>query len=239
MRSTSVSVPSAFDAHGKATTRVRSESLPLEVGQVEASLVVDDDEVDLQAEVARELEPRSDVGVVVEPRDEDLVARLELPPERAREHEVQRRHVRAEDDLLGLPADESRSGRAGLFDNGVGAPARREEAAGVRVRLAEVAGDRLDHLVGNLGPAGAVEERRRAGERREARADGGDVEQRCAHARDAICAVRGPSYGRAVRRLRELSEAECYARCYGSGDEGVRVVKIEPRRVEVRWTSLR
>jgi hypothetical protein len=29
-----------------------------------------------------------------------------------------------------------------------------------------------------------------------------------------------------VRRLRELSEAECYARCYGNGDEGVRVVKV-------------
>jgi hypothetical protein len=29
-----------------------------------------------------------------------------------------------------------------------------------------------------------------------------------------------------VRRLRELSEAECYARCYGSGEEGVRIVKI-------------
>jgi hypothetical protein len=27
-----------------------------------------------------------------------------------------------------------------------------------------------------------------------------------------------------------LSEAECYARCYGSGDDGVRVVKVEPRR---------
>jgi hypothetical protein len=33
-----------------------------------------------------------------------------------------------------------------------------------------------------------------------------------------------------VRRLRELSEAECYARCYGSGDEGVRVVKVEVRQ---------
>jgi hypothetical protein len=33
-----------------------------------------------------------------------------------------------------------------------------------------------------------------------------------------------------VRRLRELSEAECYARCYGTGDEAVRVVRVEPRR---------
>jgi len=33
-----------------------------------------------------------------------------------------------------------------------------------------------------------------------------------------------------VQRLRTLSEAECYARCYGwRGDESVKVVKIEPR----------
>ena len=31
-------------------------------------------------------------------------------------------------------------------------------------------------------------------------------------------------------RLRSLDEAECYARCYGSGDENVRFVKLEPRR---------
>ena len=33
-----------------------------------------------------------------------------------------------------------------------------------------------------------------------------------------------------MRRLRTLSEAECYARCYGSRDEFVRVVRLEPRR---------
>jgi hypothetical protein len=31
-------------------------------------------------------------------------------------------------------------------------------------------------------------------------------------------------------RLRTLSEAECYARCYGDGDDNVRFVKLEPRR---------
>jgi hypothetical protein len=36
-----------------------------------------------------------------------------------------------------------------------------------------------------------------------------------------------------VRRLRALSEKECYLRCYGAGDVMVRVVKLEPR------TSLR
>jgi hypothetical protein len=36
---------------------------------------------------------------------------------------------------------------------------------------------------------------------------------------------------RIVQRLRALSEAECYARCYGwRGDDGVRVISVEPRR---------
>jgi hypothetical protein len=33
-----------------------------------------------------------------------------------------------------------------------------------------------------------------------------------------------------VRRLRPLSEAECYARCYGAGEDTVRFMKVEPRR---------
>lgn len=33
-----------------------------------------------------------------------------------------------------------------------------------------------------------------------------------------------------MRRLRPLSEAECYARCYGAWDVTVTVVHLEPRR---------
>ncbi|HZD86933.1 MAG TPA: hypothetical protein VE088_02890 [Gaiellaceae bacterium] len=33
-----------------------------------------------------------------------------------------------------------------------------------------------------------------------------------------------------MRRLRALSEAECYVRCYGGWDPTVTVVKLEPRR---------
>jgi hypothetical protein len=43
-------------------------------------------------------------------------------------------------------------------------------------------------------------------------------------------------------RLRPLSEAECYARCYGGhGDERVSVVRLAPRRdgVEARGERLR
>jgi hypothetical protein len=33
-----------------------------------------------------------------------------------------------------------------------------------------------------------------------------------------------------MRRLRPLSEAECYARCYGGWEATVRIVRLEPRR---------
>jgi hypothetical protein len=33
-----------------------------------------------------------------------------------------------------------------------------------------------------------------------------------------------------VRRLRTLSEAECWARCYGSSEPTVTIMKLEPRR---------
>ena len=33
-----------------------------------------------------------------------------------------------------------------------------------------------------------------------------------------------------MRRLRPLSEEECYLRCYGSGEGTVRLVEIEARR---------
>jgi len=42
--------------------------------------------------------------------------------------------------------------------------------------------------------------------------------------------VRADAYAAAVRRLRPLSEAECYARCYGGWDPTVTIVKLEPRR---------
>jgi hypothetical protein len=41
-----------------------------------------------------------------------------------------------------------------------------------------------------------------------------------------------------VRRLRRLSEAECYARCYGASDDSVRVIRLErPRQLVRRLTG--
>jgi hypothetical protein len=41
---------------------------------------------------------------------------------------------------------------------------------------------------------------------------------------------------RCVRRLRTLTEAECYARCYGAWDPTVTLVKLEPRRPRYETT---
>jgi hypothetical protein len=37
-------------------------------------------------------------------------------------------------------------------------------------------------------------------------------------------------------RLRPLSEAECYARCYGGWDSTIRIVRLEPRRPRLETT---
>jgi hypothetical protein len=43
-----------------------------------------------------------------------------------------------------------------------------------------------------------------------------------------------------MRRLRTLSEAECYLRCYGGSDESVKVFRVErPEPKEVRLTGER
>ena len=87
------------------------------------------DEADDEAEVVRELEPGRDVRVVVEPRDDDLVARAELASDSARQREVERRHVGAERDGLVVAAEEARGGLVRLLDQRL-----RADAGAVRAR---------------------------------------------------------------------------------------------------------
>ena len=58
-----------------------------------------------EAMILRAEKPGADVGVVVERRHDDLVARLERAAERVHEIEVDRGHVGPEDDLLGLATE--------------------------------------------------------------------------------------------------------------------------------------
>ena len=155
-------VPTAFEASVNATTRVRPVSAASRLAEVErAVLRVDLDSADDELVVAGELEPGCDVPVVVEPRHDDLVARPQLPAERPRQAEVEGGHVGAEADLVGSAAEERGRRHVRLGDDQVAATTRLERPAEVRVRLAEVARHRVDHLVRDLGASGPVEERDR------------------------------------------------------------------------------
>src|SRR6478672_9207348 len=119
---------------------------------------MDVDKADAEVEVAAELEPRRDVAVVIEARHEDLVAGRECPSESAREREVEGRHVLAEDRLRGPAAEEAGRGRVRQLDQLVAAAAGGERSTEVRVGLAEIRGDRVDHRSRTLRAAGGVEE---------------------------------------------------------------------------------
>ena len=73
------------------------------------------------------------------------------------------------------------AGHVRLRDDQIAAPAGRERATEVRVRLTEVAGHRLDDLVRNLRAAGAVEKHGGPAQRGVAAAYGLDVERDGAH----------------------------------------------------------
>ena len=111
-----------------------------------------------------QLEPRRDVAVVVELRDDDLVAGSQLAAER--------RGVSAKFSVVmfapkttssGVQPRKLAAGPARLVDQRLGPPARLVRAADVRVRLAQVVGDRVDHLVGHLRCRRARRRRRARG----------------------------------------------------------------------------
>ena len=89
--------------HARALRQQRAE-----VVEIQPALVVDLGELHDQALVVRELEPRRDVAVVVELRADHFVARDPLAGRRAREREVQRRHVLPERHLVGGRVEELR-----------------------------------------------------------------------------------------------------------------------------------
>ena len=128
-----------------------------------------------------DLEPRRDVPVVVEPCHDDLVSFTPLTRDGPGEREVERGHVGAEDHLVRRAAEEGSGGQPRVGDEPLGAPAGLVRAADVRVRLAQVGRDRVDHFVGDLRAAGAVEEGEVTLEGREAGPSGDDIEREHAH----------------------------------------------------------
>ena len=155
--------------------------LSLEVGEIDVAVVRDVGEAHDEAEVMRQLEPRRDVAVVIEARDDDLVAGLPRPRGGAGERKRQRGHVRAERHLLGRAAEETAGGRPCLVDDAHRPRARLEGPAKVRVRFAQIGRDGVDHLVGHLRPAGPVEQHEIAPEGAVAPPNGLDVERNGRH----------------------------------------------------------
>ena len=138
--------------------------LRFEVLEVEGDVVeVDVDGLDDHAPVVRHRPPGADVGLVVERRDHDLVARTQGRPDRSPDMERQARHVLAELDLVRARRPEEVGDRGvGLIDDRVAEAARRERPARVGIRVAVVATDRVDDPLRNLRPTGSVEERHRS-----------------------------------------------------------------------------
>jgi hypothetical protein len=135
-----------------------------------------------QVVVGGQEQPGRHVGVVVELRDDDLVARAQRAGDRVREQEVERRHVGAEGDPLRLAAGEVRGGCAAAPHHLVGGSRGREGAAEVGVRAAQVGGHRVEHLARALRAARSVEEGGVARERGEALPHRLDVKRRRAAA---------------------------------------------------------
>ena len=105
-----------------------------------------------------EAQPGGDVGVVIHAGHDQLVAGLEGLADGPAQVEVERGHVRPEDDFLPVRrVEEVRDGLAcGMF-HGVGALAGGERAAMIGVHAGVVFGHGIDHPLGNLGSGRVVE----------------------------------------------------------------------------------
>ncbi len=136
----------------------REESL--QVVQIEGAIrAVDPRMPDVESVVLSHAEPLGDVRVVIEFRDDDLIACLERSRGRMGQQELQGRGVRAEGDLLRVAAHEVRRRAPCLGDHRVGLDGGGEGPSAVRIRVDQSVRDRVEHLARHLGSPRAVEER--------------------------------------------------------------------------------
>ena len=140
----------AVGEHGLHRARGQLERLRVGLGEAHrraVALGVDD--------------PRGDVGVVVEPRADDLVAGLERAADGAGERHRQRGHREAEDDLRGRRAEQRAGARAGGLDELVGGVRGGEHAALVGPRperiQAAIASIALSTICVPAGPSSRVQ----------------------------------------------------------------------------------
>jgi len=169
--------------------------LALQVREVERGVVVQRDVPDDQVPVVSDLQPGGDPGVVVQAGHQDLVAGPERPGGGPGQREVQRGHVRPEDHLVRLAAEEPGRLAIGLFQDLPDAHAGGIARAQVRARLPQRRRDRVAHLVGYLGAAGSVEEGETLPQRREAGPDGRHVQARAVVLASAVVLANTEHFG--------------------------------------------
>ena len=124
----------------------------------------------------RTLREADEIVVTALDHDASVSPWLELARERTGKEEVESGHALPERHLAGIAAQENTRTLVRCVDHRVRPARGLVGRADVRVVLAQIAGDRVDHLVGALRPARTVEESEPAVEGAEARADGRDVE---------------------------------------------------------------
>ena len=128
-----------------------------------------------RARPLRREHPGTDVRVVVEAGDDDLVARPPGRGEGVRQVDGQRRHAPPEHDPAGVGAEQVGHRPAGRDDDVVREALRRREAAAVRDRRGQRRRHGLRDLEGDLRAARPVEVRVAGRQGREAGAERGDV----------------------------------------------------------------
>ncbi len=110
-----------------------------EVGDIEGAVfVVNFGPANGDSAVFCHLQPRGNVGVVIETGHEDLVPGIEFAADGAAHGIGQRRHVRTEDNFVGGAVQEVGHGGAGFGDHGVGVAAGGVGSAGVGIVAAQV-----------------------------------------------------------------------------------------------------
>jgi hypothetical protein len=149
--------------------------LAFQVLEVQGRIVVQLDVPHHQITVVRDLQPGRDAGVVVEARDQDLVARAEHAGRGPGQREIERGHIRPEDHLAGLATQEPGGLALGLLEDLPDSDARGVARAQVGAGLPERQRHRVAYFVGDLGAAGGVEERETLPQRRETGPDRVDV----------------------------------------------------------------
>ena len=151
---------------------------PLKVVQLQGAVLhVEVDPGDLAAAVLRRQQPRGDVGIVVQPGDDDLIAGVERPREGAGQAQRERGHVGAEDDLFAARGVEHVGhGLVRLVQHSIRITAGLEGAFVIRVALHQVFLNPLGGPAGDLRAAGVVEKDSRAVKRGEFCADAVAIE---------------------------------------------------------------